>query len=228
LILVIPAPVAAFIYPPIPEGAIYSPQEQIALGMALVVAFLVGVTILAPWTVCKTVADGFRMERERSTLGFLLMTPLSSRGVALGHCAGALLPSFALWLGTALFALIPTSLLAGIYQPFPAFWGWAYGFFLSLMYLVMCAVVGMWIGITEIKARDMTIGVYLLPMSFCVIAAGCAFYAYRYWRWSYFQYNALFVAICLALIVWIFSNAMKELHRMRRGDVPFEGRSVSN
>lgn len=238
-ILVIPGPVFSVIFPPLHPGMpiqspsafstpFQRPEEQIALGMALVISFLVGVTLLSPWSVCKTVADGFRMERERSTLGFLLMTPLSSRGVAVGHCIGALLPSLALWFGCALCALVPTALLAGLFDPFIALWAWAYGFFLSLVYLMMCMVVGMWIGITEVKARDMTIGVYLLPFSFCVIAAGCAFYTWRYWQWNYFQYNALFVSICLVLVFWLWSNAMKELHRMRRGDVPFEGRTVSN
>jgi hypothetical protein len=226
--LIIPGPVALFIFPDFDSIRLQSSRDPFTLGMVLIIALLVGITLLSPWSVTRTVANGFRMERERSTLGFLLMTPLSSRGVAIGHCIGALLPAIALWIGGALTALVPATLLARMHGLFPAFWGWGYGFFLSLMYLAMCTVVGMWIGVTEIKARDMTIGVYLLPMSFCVVAAGCSYYAYRYWQWSYFRYNALFVSICLGLVAWLWQNAMKELHRMRRGDVPFEGRTVNN
>jgi hypothetical protein len=231
-ILVLPAPVAAVIYPiNVPGGDFFTAQGQpengFPIGLALLVSLLVGVTLLSPWGICRAVADGFRMERERSTLGFLLVTPLSSMGVAVGHCVGAVLPALTLWAGAALAALIPTAILATEVGVKFAFWGWGFGFFLSLMYLAMCAVTGMWIGITEVTARDMTIGVYLLPASFCVIGVGSAFYTARYWHWGYYAYTGVFVAICMTIILWLWANALKELNQMRHGDMAFEGRTMS-
>jgi hypothetical protein len=229
-ILVLPAPVAAVIYPiNVPGGTFFVGGEDnsFAIGLSLLVSLLVGVTLLSPWGICRAVADGFRMERERSTLGFLLVTPLSSMGVAVGHCVGAVLPALTLWAGAALAALIPTAILATLVGVKFAFWGWGFGFFLSLMYLVMCTVTGMWIGITEVQARDMTIGVYLLPASFCVIGVGSAFYTARYWHWGYYAYTGVFVAICMTIIIWLWSNALKELNEMRHGDMAFEGRTMS-
>ena len=228
-LLVYPSVLSATIFPPpILSEAVLEDQKEIITGLTLLIATLVGIPMISTWNICRAVTESFRAEREKSTLGFLLLTPLSSRGVAIGHCLGSLLPSIAIWIGAFLAAIAPTVWLGSIAgYPF-AFAGFAYGFFLAIFYTFMCTVTGLWIGITEANTRDVTIGIYLLPLSFCVIGAGCAFYTWRYWNWGFYAYNALFVVITLGILIYMWRSAIKELNSMRIGDVPFEGRVVSS
>src|SRR5262249_48361450 len=109
-----------------------------------------------------------------------------------------------------------------------ALWGWGFGFFCALLYLAFSAVCGAWIGITEEKARDITIGVVLLPGAFCFLGVAAAFYVWYTRQWNYAAAIGLFLVITLSLLSYLWFSTLHELHKIRRGDLPFEGRSVSN
>lgn len=226
LVFVLPYYLTPVLFPQyaLREISMMEPQD----GLVMLVTGMVFITMLSPLRVCANVTNAVRLERERSTMGFLLATPLSSLGVAVGHCVGSVVPALTIWLGTALLALIPTTIVAVLGYPLQAFWGWGFGFFMSLMYLAIAAVTGAWIGITEQKARDMTIGVFLLPISIFLIGAAVAIYMMANHRWGYFAGVSLFLGIDLAFLFYLWQNTLIELHKMRHGDVPFEGRSMSN
>ncbi|MEP6755131.1 MAG: hypothetical protein ABJA67_06505 [Chthonomonadales bacterium] len=228
-LLIYPFPLASAIFPPKDiTDTIFDGSREVITGLSMLTAALVGIPIIGSWTICRTVTESFRLEREKSTLGFVLLTPLSSRGLGLGHCIGALLPSLAIWAGASIGGLAPVIWLWSLVGAKFALTGYFYGFFLSLLYILLCVVTGLWIGITEGRTRDVTIGVYLLPLSFCVIGAGSAFYTWRYWNWGFYAYNSLFVAITVGITIFMWRNSIKELNSMRVGDVPFEGRVVSS
>jgi uncharacterized membrane protein YfcA len=85
-------------------------------------------------------------------------------------------------------------------------------------------VTGAWIGISEQKAHDMTIGIYLLPLSMCGLGVAAAFYFWLNHHWNYGVCVALFLAIVALLLAYMWRSTVGELQRLRHGDVPFEGR----
>jgi hypothetical protein len=222
----------ACLYPPLFYTTVFAPfladllyNHRIAddaLGPAYLVAGMVGYSFLTSLRACGLAANSFRKERQLQTLGFLLTTPLSSRSVAYGQCVGAFLPAFALWLLTALCALIPTSILAYLDRPGIAFWGWALGFSMSLLYLLMGIACGAWIGLTEEKVRDVTFGLSLMPAAFYLCGVGAAYLFYQYVRSSYPLAILIGFAVNYGLLVFLWQSVLRALQRMRRGDIPFE------
>lgn len=197
-----------------------------ALGPAYLVAGMVGYSFLTSLRACGLAASRFRKERQLQTLGFLLTTPLSSRSVAYGQCVGAFLPTFALWLLTALCALIPTGILAYLDRPGIAFWGWALGFSMSLLYLLMGIACGAWIGLTEEKVRDVTFGLSLLPAAFYLCGVGTAFLFYQYVKSSYPLALLIGFAVNYGLLFFLWQSVIRALERMRRGDIPLESFAI--
>ena len=98
------------------------------------------------------------------------------------------------------------------------------GFGSTLLYLALSLVTGAWIGVAEEKAHDMTIGVWLLPLSICGLAISAAFYCWLNRGWSYPACVALFLGIISLMLAWLWRSTIGELERLRHGDVPFEGR----
>jgi hypothetical protein len=195
-----------------------------AFGFALLIAALAASTLFSPMLACANVTKSFRMERDRSTLGFLLMTPLSSRSIALGHMTGPAIPAFAYWAASAALGLAAALAVGAAGRPLAGIGAWALGFGSTLLYLALALVTGAWIGISEQKAHDMTIGIYLLPLSMCGLGLAAAFYFWLNHRWSYPACVAVFLAIVVLLFAYMWRSTVGELQKLRHGDVPFEGR----
>ncbi len=195
-----------------------------AVGFAYLITSLVLVTAFSPMAACANVTKAFRLERDRSTLGFVLMTPLSSLNLAAGHMIGAAIPALVIWAGAATMGIVSAGILASKGYAGAGFWGWGLGFGTSLLFLALSVVTGAWIGITEQKTHDMTIGVYMLPLSMCGVAMAAAFFFRLNRGWSYGACAAVFLALVAAQLLFLWRNTLTELHKLRHGDVPFEGR----
>src|SRR5207237_282327 len=111
-------------------------------GFAYLITTLVLTTFFSPMLACAHVTRGFRMERERSTLGFLLMTPLSSVKVVVGHMIGPAIPALAYWTSAAGLGLVSMLVLASEGHVLAALWGWGLGFGVSLLFLALSLVTG--------------------------------------------------------------------------------------
>ncbi len=210
---------------PVVADLLYPEQlPRFAWGMSMFVAVLVLLTLARSTFVCGAVAKSYRKERERATLGFVLATPLPSRWIAVGHLTGPALPAVVLWGLCGAGAALPTLLLA-IYHPVAAVWGWALGFGSALLYLGLSAASGAWFGVTLERARDLSLAGLVPPLWLMALAALGGFLTLRLGV-PYLVSAVLFVVLLAASGTAAWALAVNKLERQRRGDLPFEGRTV--
>ncbi len=154
-----------------PIRIFYGPDlPQAALPWAAhVTLWLLGAMLLMPLIFLAMGATAFPKERDRSTLGFLLVTPLSTGRILWGKLLGTLVPS-AMWLAAILAWMLIASLPLAFYgHAMPSLVAWL---LCAAILCVLCAVSGLF-GVcasTLLRREADAVGLGLLALIGCIVA----------------------------------------------------------
>jgi hypothetical protein len=221
-----------------PESAVIGSGIAVALygqgitGVAAVLAGLVtlfslGATFLCALAAAPRCAMTLPKEKDRSTLGFTLITPMPTSAIAAGKIIGLIAPTMLGAAVVSLWSLFLTLILCALINPVVAIKAWLIGSILPLPLIPIAGCFGLLASTFWRKENDASgCGAFLLMGMIGIAIAGVG---YTVSLWSDIPpktWVLVFLMVCvifgglLALLCWLWSN--RRIERMRHGDVEFE------
>ena len=174
----------------------------------------------------------FFAETQRSTLGFMLATPMSTRSIVLGKAAGLLGPSLGILAALSVWTLVLTLLFMPLVGPH-ALLGWFYAVFSALtLYLMINGITftisamfpklsmsgSAWVWVLLFWFGSGPLGAVWVMVS--IALGGFGLQGTSLW--------AAFIGVGWLLILLAYTLSVSSLHSMRRRDLSFASSKRGN
>jgi ABC-type transport system involved in multi-copper enzyme maturation permease subunit len=214
-----------------PAGLIFGDMGNGVFYGAFITLWMLLSTLIAPLIAAGLCAAAFPKERDKSTLGFLLVTPMGIRAILLGKLFGLLLPTLLGLAVVALWCALPAVLLAFAIGPARVLTGFA----LLLTILLALTFVGGFLGLACSVLLRRESDASALAAFGVMLFVGAVFYMWYntgdlappllsglpFWIAWLLGLGALVCALSGALVSW-------RLARARAGDIAFESAKTQN
>ncbi len=193
----------------------------------LIAAAMLLMAAVCPFVGASVCGGAFGKERDKSTLGFVLVTPLTSQEILIGKLLGTLTPSLLTFVILVVWSL---PLLPGVFlwggSPIRVITGYLLLLTLPVILLLTCGLIGLTcatllrkeadgVGLAVLVSTGYVAAIFITFLNLTVPESLSILSGPAGWVLWESLYALLLLPICLLVMQW-------RMQRARRGDVAFE------